>query len=63
MPFLSSERWPHPPDVGILGREESVIRDARLLYVGITRAKSTLVLTYTGQPTALLPTTSGLYQS
>ena len=62
MPFLSSEHWPHPPDVEILGREESVIRDARLLYVGITRAKSTLVLTYTGQPTALLPTTSGLYE-
>ena len=63
MPFLSSERWPHPPDVEILGREESTIRDARLLYVGITRARSTLVLTYTGQPTALLPTTSRLYQS
>ena len=62
MPFLSSEHWPHPPDVEVLGREESVIRDSRLLYVGITRAKSTLVLTYTGRPTALLPTTSGLYQ-
>ena len=63
MPFLSGERWPHPPDIEILGREESAIRDARLLYVGITRAKSTLVLTCTGQPTALLPTTTGLYQS
>ena len=63
MPFLSSERWPHPPDVEILGQEESAIRDARLLYVGITRARSTLILTYMGQPTALLPTTAGLYQS
>ena len=63
MPFLSDERWPHRPDVDALGRDEAAIRDSRLLYVGITRARSTLVLTYTGQPTALLPTTAGLYQS
>ena len=63
MPFLSDERWPHPPDIEILGREESAIRDARLLYVGITRARSTLVLTCAGRPTGLLPTTAGLYQS
>ena len=63
MPFLSAERWPHPPDMEILGREEAAVRDSRLLYVGITRARSTLVLTHTGQPTALLPTTAGLYQS
>ena len=63
MPFLSDERWPHPPDVEILGREEAAVRDSRLLYVGITRARSTLVLTHTGQPTVLLPTVAGLYQS
>ena len=63
MPFLSAERWPHPPDVEILGREETTVRDSRLLYVGVTRARSTLVLTHTGQPTALLPTTAELYQS
>ena len=63
MPFLSAERWPHPPDVEILGREEAAVRDSRLLYVGITRARSTLVLTHTGQPTVLLPGTAGLYQS
>ena len=63
MPFLPDERWPRPPDVKILGREEAAVRDSRLLYVGITRARSTLVLTHTGQPTALLPTAAGLYQS
>ena len=63
MPFLSDERWPHPPDVEILGREEAAVRDSRLLYVGITRARSTLVLTHMGQPTELLPTAAGLYQS
>ena len=63
MPFLSDERWPHPPDVENLGSEEAAVRDSRLLYVGITRARSTLVLTYTRQPTALLPISAGLYQS
>ena len=63
MPFLSDEHWPHPPDVKILGRGEAAVRDSRLLYVGVTRARSTLVLTHTGQPTALLPTAAGLYQS
>ena len=63
MPFLSAERWPHPPDVAILGREEAAVRDSRLLYVGITRARSTLVLTHAASPTALLPTTAELYQS
>ena len=62
MPFLSDERWPHPPDVEILGPGEAAVRDSRLLYVGITRTRSTLVLTYTGQPTALLPGAAGLYQ-
>ena len=62
MPFLSSAHWPLPRDVEVFGREESMIRDSRLLYVGITRSKSTLVMTYTGQPTALLPAASGLYQ-
>ena len=62
MPFLSDEHWPHPPDVENLGPAEAAVRDSRLLYVGITRARSTLALTYTGQPTALLPGTAGLYQ-
>ena len=62
MPFLSDECWPHPPDIEILGREEAAARDARLLYVGITRARSMLVLTHTGLPTTLLPATAGLYQ-
>lgn len=63
MPSLSDERWPHPPDVETLGRDEAAARDSRLLYVGITRARSDLVLTYAGRPTGLLPTAPGLYQS
>ena len=62
LPFLSSKRWPHPDDVSLLGPDEAAVRNARLLYVGITRAKSTLVLTYSGEITPLLPTATGLYQ-
>ena len=61
LPFLSSQRWPHPQDVQILGREEAATRDSRLLYVGITRAKSGLVLTYSEQVTPLLPQDRNLY--
>ena len=62
LPFLSEERWPHPPDVQLLGEREAAARNARLLYVGITRARSTLVLTYSGQATSLLPSDRNLYQ-
>lgn len=62
LPFLSSKRWPHPDDVSLLGRGEAAVRNARLLYVGITRARSTLVLTYSGEITPLLPTGTRLYK-
>ena len=62
LPFLSNRRWPHPDDVALLGEREAAGRNARLLYVGITRARSTLVLTYSGEITPLLPTEKGLYQ-
>ena len=62
LPFLSDENWPHPPDVQRMGAEEAASRDSRLLYVGITRARSTLVLTYCGRMTSLLPRTKDLYQ-
>ena len=62
LPFLSSKSWPHPEDVSLLGQDEASRRNARLLYVGITRARSTLVLTNSGQTTSLLPQKEGLYQ-
>ena len=62
LPFLSDQRWPHPPDVQFLGDQEAAARDSRLLYVGITRARSTLVLTYSGRMTPLLPNDGELYQ-
>jgi len=63
LPFLSEGNWPHPRDIKVLGRREAEIRDSRLLYVGITRARTDLVLTHSGQPTALLPPNPKLYQS
>ena len=62
LPFLSSKRWPHSDDVSLFGRDEAAVRNARLLYVGITRARSTLVLTYSSEITPLLPTETRLYQ-
>ena len=62
LPFLSVQHWPHPPDIEHLGYHEAAARNSRLLYVGITRARSTLVLTYAGQVTSLLPSDSSLYQ-
>jgi len=62
LPQLSAERLPHPPDVEAFGQEDAASRDSRLLYVGVTRAKSNLVLTYTGDLTTLLPVADGLYK-
>lgn len=62
LPLLSEIRWPHPPDVEAIGEQNATMRAARLLYVGITRAKADLILTYTGKCTRLLPTAQELYQ-
>ena len=62
LPLLSSGRWPDPTDIAQLGKEEANHRNAKLLYVGITRARSRLVLTYSGQVTGLLPAATGLYR-
>lgn len=62
LPLLSDTRWLHPTDVGEIGEAESAARDARLLYVGITRARSNLIMTYVGRLTRLLPAEPGLYQ-
>ena len=62
LPFLSEEQWPHPPDVEQLGRKEAVVRDSRLLYVGITRARANLIMTCSKRLTSLLPKDESLYQ-
>ncbi len=62
LPRLSARRLPHPPDVATFGRQDAAARDSRLLYVAVTRARSSLILTHSGTPTGLLPTGTDLYK-
>jgi superfamily I DNA/RNA helicase len=62
VPFASSTRLPYPPDVAAFGYDDAAVRNVKLLYVAVTRAKSDLVLTHTAEPTPLLPTAGSLVQ-
>jgi len=62
LPFCSSAVLPDPGVVRTLGQGEADATDGKLLYVGVTRAKTGLIMTHTGPRTSLLPSTSGLYQ-
>jgi superfamily I DNA/RNA helicase len=61
LPFCSCERLPDPEAVAAFGDEDAMIQDGRLLYVAVTRAKTRLVITYSGQISPLLPPDAGLY--
>lgn len=61
LPFLSRERLPHPPDILAFGEDDAAALNARLLYVAVTRARSTLILTYSGNRPSLLPEGEVLY--
>jgi superfamily I DNA/RNA helicase len=58
---LNNERWPDPAAVEAEGQAEADASDGRLLYVGVTRAKSALIMTCTGNRTALLPDNDNLW--
>ena len=62
LPRMSTKKLPHPPDVDAFGENDALARDQHLLYVAVTRAKSTLILTHTGPLTTLLPDDSTLYR-
>lgn len=62
LPLLSADNWPLADDIQSFGLEEATERNCRLLYVGLTRARSTLVMTYAGPLTQLLPRIQSLYQ-
>jgi superfamily I DNA/RNA helicase len=55
MPFCGNEYVPHPDVLAAFGIEEAASREAKLLYVGVTRARTDLIVTYSGQLTPLLP--------
>lgn len=61
MPFLDDTVMPWRDTVAAYDPQEAHAREARLLYVAITRARSDLVMTYSGTLTPLLPTQTGLW--
>lgn len=61
LPFCSANRLPDPEVVTTFGMEEALAREARVLYVGVTRAKDRLIITHTGPATPLLPDEPALY--
>ncbi len=55
LPFYGADRVPDPRAVAAHGADEAASREIRFNYVGVTRAKSELVITYSGAYTDLMP--------
>jgi len=62
LPFLSDQRLPDPDHAEVFGIDNAMIHDGKLVYVGITRAKVRLIMTYTDNLTPLLPTDPALFR-
>ncbi len=63
LPYCSADVIPDSARAKALGNEEDVLaEEGRLLYVAVTRARTNLVMSYSGVITPLLPTDSNLYQ-
>lgn len=62
LPFCSDERLPDPKVVELIGFDDGSSQDGRLLYVGVTRAKTRLIITYSVKITPLLPNDDSLYE-
>lgn len=60
LPFFGRNRMPDPKEIERFGGDEATAQDGRLLYVGVTRARSNLVITHVGDRSELLPTVPGL---
>lgn len=58
LPFLTNDRLPSVDEIAAHGPDEAAAGDAKLLYVGCTRARKRLILTYHGTVTSLIPVTS-----
>jgi superfamily I DNA/RNA helicase len=55
LPRLAAAHMPDPQAIAALGEDEARAGDGRLLYVGVTRAQQGLIMTCTGELTALMP--------
>lgn len=62
MPFCNKNLWPKPERITEVGIDDTSIEDIRLLYVGVTRAKTGLIISYTDSVTTLLPTDHSFYK-
>jgi superfamily I DNA/RNA helicase len=62
LPFCDNERLPDPEAVRAFGDPDAMAQAGRLLYVGVTRAKTRLIVTYSGEITRLLPSETSLYE-
>lgn len=62
LPFCNNKRLPDPEGVAAFGEKDAIAQDGRLLYVGVTRAKTRLIITYSGKVTRLLPNDTSLYE-
>lgn len=63
IPSCSTNRFPDPNRLRAFARiEDGVAQEARLLYVGMSRTRTRLILTYNGELTTLLPTDDHLFQ-
>lgn len=63
VPYCSTDRVPDQDKIIALeDRDEALSEDAKLIYVAVTRARRRLIITYTGEPTELIPTNDSLYE-
>ncbi|MHB1758238.1 MAG: 3'-5' exonuclease [Leptospirillum sp.] len=62
IPFMDADNLPDQDYIASHGEEDGFTHDGRLLYVAVTRAKTNLILLYTGKLTSLLPVDPSLYQ-
>lgn len=63
MPFCNSQRLPDESRLLALeDRAEALSEEIKLIYVGVTRAKRTLIISFTGEMTELIPEDDKLYQ-
>ena len=61
LPFCNNEKLPDSNLIKAFGEADANAQDGRLLYVGVTRARASLIITYCNTVTTLLPTDISLY--
>lgn len=63
VPYADADRMPLADVLEAFGEEEAKARESRLLYVGLTRARTELIVTHSSSLTSLLPAAdSGLWK-